>query len=148
MAACDTRLLLICERKERSANRAESRAQAEMAHLVVAEPPEGVPDEDLASLESTLDLLNESVVVGHPVRASRRLDVGGLDGLPEVGGGEGPRLEPLALAGGNGETERLAENGARGRGLDVALVAEPEDKRAEEEDEGWEEVCRGRSQLS
>lgn len=101
-----------------------------VAHLVVGQPVKRVPGsqtqvseersaargctnaphEDLAGLESTLDLGDVVIIVNHPFRAVRDGNLAGLGVLPEVGGGESFGTGPLALAGVANEANGSAED--------------------------------------
>lgn len=136
-----------------------------MTCLVVSYPPQRVPNEHLACLESTTDLVDEgceeiglttrfggktkslTIVKRHPIRASRGLNARRLDSVPKLGRVELLRLEPLAPSSGLREVEGFGENRSGRRSLDVPSMSYPQDYGTKEEDESGKEVCDVRSSV-
>ena len=102
-------------------------------HLVVGEEEDGQEEEDLAGHQTTLDLVNPGVIVGHPDGALGDGDARGLGELP-VG------LDKLgALDDVEPHLEELLEQGAGGRGELVLLLLGPEDEGGDEEQNGGDQ---------
>ena len=102
-------------------------------HLVVGQEEDGQEEEDLAGHQTTANLVDPGVVVGHPRRTLSDGNVRGLGGLP-VG------LPEAALLLGEAEhAEELGEDGASGGRQLVLLLLRPEDEGGDEEETGGDE---------
>lgn len=114
-----------------------------VGHLVVCEPVQRKPEEDLTSVETTLDLVNPDVVNAvHPGRGSTAENTG-LHTSPEVvtlqvSVGLGGVYRKAALTRKLEKREGLGGDGASGRAQTVELFAPEENKRSEEEKESRE----------
>jgi hypothetical protein len=105
---------------------------------------DGVPQENAARLQATLDLINPLVVVLHPCGALA-LDFARLRVLPESWGGEvlvhPVRVQtPFTLGSEGEETERGAQDGASWWCVSVPVAANPEDEGAHKEHSGGKRV--------
>lgn len=112
-----------------------------VCHLVVGEPVEGVPEENLAGDDTTLDLVDPGIVKGHPGGNdfAASTDAAGLDALPKVGVLEGVLLG----AGFESKADQLggaAHDGSGGRGQLVVSLEENEERGAEQVADGRERV--------
>lgn len=120
--------------------------------MVVGEPVQWQPEEDLASIQSTSDLVDPVVVeVGHPSRsiASKRTR---LDAVPEVWALEVAVSlhwvwRPAALAGEGEEFCGVAQDRACWRRGDVKLLAGNQDERCSEEHESGQRVTQPESNV-
>lgn len=105
-----------------------------------------VPQEDSASLQTTLDFINPLVVVLHPRRALA-LDLTWLSTVPESWGREvlphPPRVQtPFALRRVCEKAERGAQDGASWWSVRIPVAANVENERAHKENNGGERVCQ------
>lgn len=121
-------------------------------HLVVSEPVQWQPEEDLASVESTGNLINPDIVeAGHP-SGSVAAESTRLDAVPEV-----LMLEvAVSLDGVRGyaalacESEKLssvAQNRASWWGGDIELLAAHQDEGSGEEHKRWQRVTQPESNV-
>lgn len=102
-------------------------------HLIVGEEEDREEEEDLAGHETTLNLVDPGVIVGHPERALVNRDVGGLGQIPV-------ESEGLALLlGEDKHAEELGQDGAGWRGKLVVLLVEEENNGGDEEEDGGDE---------
>ena len=109
-------------------------------HLVVGEPVDRVPEEDSASFQTAADFFDPFIVDAvHPGWALVEGDVGGFGVFPEGIRAEGFDAATRVLSGITPELEECCQDGAGGWSGDVALAAEEEDDRAEQEHDRREE---------
>ena len=102
--------------------------------------PNGVPEEDTASLKATLDFINPLIVEVHP-RGLRANNLAWLSVLPksrsiEVLVGRNRVQAPFAFSSVSEEVDGGAKNGSSGRGPRISLAPNEENNRAKQEDDG------------
>lgn len=115
-------------------------------HLIVSQPVERHPEEDLAGTKTTCDLINPDIVDSLQERWRAITENGGLHAIPEIGVSEvAIRCDrvwrPAALAGQLDKLESLSEHGFCGRSQLVVLLANKEDDWCKEEHEGGKGIC-------
>lgn len=121
-------------------------------HLVVGEPVEWQPEEDLACIESTCDLVDPDIVDTLQESWCAVSELAGLDLLPEivlleVPVGLGWVGRPAALAGEAQSLECLGKHRLRRWAQNVVLLAEDQNNWGEEEHEGWQCVGKPESNI-
>jgi len=100
-----------------------------VVQLVVSDPVEWKPEEDLASDKATADLINPGIIKGHPTRTFRFRDFARLNSLPEHAIVQvlvcPDRVQgPPTLLGMNPELHRRKEDTALWRCEDIFVPAE------------------------
>lgn len=112
-----------------------------VGHLVVRQPVERVPEEDLAGNDTALDLVDPGVVKGHPGgdNFAASTDLAGLDALPEVLVLEAVLLVAL-LEGEADELGGAAHDRSGGRRKLVVTLEEDQESRAKQVTDGGERV--------